>query len=223
MNTLATIELNPPGGQVQASIIWLHGLGADANDFVSVVSQFQWADQRRVRFIFPNAPMRAITVNGGMKMRGWYDIAGFEIAQKEDLIGVRASQAALHQLIDQEIQRGVPAHRIILAGFSQGAAMSLYTGLRYPERLGGIIALSGYLLFSTQLIHERHLANQTLPIFIAHGLLDPVVPMALGQACQQQLAHLGYGVNWHTYPMPHSVLPEEIEDIRIFLETIIPL
>lgn len=218
--SLATIDLNPSGDLPTASVIWLHGLGADANDFVPIVEQFDLLDQYKVRFVFPHAPMRNITVNGGMRMSGWYDIAELDISRKEDVAGIQESADLLGLLIEREQASGIPYDRIMLAGFSQGGALSLHTGLRYPQRLGGIIALSCYLPLANTFVAERHLANQNIPIFMAHGLFDPVVPLMLGQRSKADLEACGYKVNWHTYSMPHTVIPEEIEAIGQFLEHI---
>lgn len=218
---LATIDVNPGGEDPEASVIWLHGLGADGSDFVPIVEQFGLAEYCKVRFVFPHAPVRPITVNNGMSMRGWYDIFALDLSRREDLQGIQASFKLLELLIEREIGLGVPTHRIILAGFSQGGAMALYTGLRYPKPLGGIIALSTYLLIADQFAKERHPVNQTIPIFIAHGLFDPIVPLILGETCRQQLKGLGHSVEWHSYPMPHSVIPEEIQDIGGFLKKIL--
>ncbi len=215
--SLATIDLNPSGDQPKTSVIWLHGLGADANDFVPIVEQFDLLNQYKVRFVFPSAPMRNITVNGGMRMRGWYDIAELDLARREDALGIQDSAYLLGLLIEREKALGIPYEHIILAGFSQGGALALHTGLRYPQPLGGIIALSCYLPLSKTFLEERNTANQRTPIFMAHGLFDPIVPLVMGELARNQLEELNYKVSWKTYPMPHTVLPEEIEDIGQFL------
>lgn len=217
----ATIDLNPSGNKAEASVIWLHGLGADGNDFVPIVEQFDLLDKYRVRFVFPHAPMRSITVNGGMRMRGWYDIAGLDIAQKEDSIGVRDSTQLINMLIEREESLGIVSNKIVLAGFSQGGAIALFAGLRFPRPLAGIMALSTYMPLSQTFQQERNTTNQTTPIFIAHGIFDPIVPLMLGQQAKEQLEGLGYTVNWHSYAMPHTVIPEEIEDIGNFLQKIL--
>lgn len=219
-DNLATIDLNPAGDHPVASVIWLHGLGADANDFVPIVEQFDLLNQHKVRFVFPHAPLRNITVNDGMRMRGWYDIRELDIASKEDTSGIQDSDRLLRMLIEREKGLGIPYEHIVLAGFSQGGALSLYTGLRYPQTLGGIIALSAYLPLMNSLSEERHLCNQFVPIFMAHGLFDPIVPLSLGQNTKIQLESLGYPIQWHSYPMPHTVIPEEIADIGKFLLSI---
>lgn len=221
MNTIpATIDLNPLGGHPEASVIWMHGLGADGNDFVPIVERFQ-SLQSKVRFVFPHAPMQSVTVNGGMRMRAWYDIATLEISRNEDDEGIKASARLIDLLIKREQELGVASNRIILAGFSQGGAMALHTGLRYPEPLAGIIALSGYLPLPNTLVGERDLVNQNTPIFMAHGLFDTIVPIMLAQMSREQLEKLGYNIDWFTYPMAHAVVPEEIDDIYYFLRRIL--
>lgn len=222
MNTTpATIDLNPKGNEPIASVIWLHGLGADANDFVPIVEQFELLNINNVRFVFPHAPIRTITINNGMQMRGWYDIYELSLSAREDLEGIESSAKLIHSLIEREIDLNIPSHRIILAGFSQGGAISLYTGLRYPKPLGGIIALSSYLLNPSMLEEQKNKVNESIPIFMAHGLFDPIVPFGLGEMAKQKLLTLGYGVEWHSYPMPHTVVPEEIQDIGRFLKKFI--
>ncbi|MEZ5462650.1 alpha/beta hydrolase [Dokdonella sp.] len=202
------------GRNPQFAVIWLHGLGADGNDFVSMVPEIVAADWPTARFVFPHAPRRPITVNGGMTMRAWYDITGMEIAQRQDETGIRQSITQVEALIAREVERGIPAAKIILAGFSQGAAMSISTGLRHAERLAGVIALSGYLPLERQLETERSAANADVPIFMGHGSLDPVVPQTLGMLSRDFLRSLGYSVDWHSYAMAHQVCMEEIADLR---------
>jgi len=217
----ATIDLNPSGGQAQASVIWMHGLGADGNDFVPMIEQFKQLKNQKVRFVFPHAPIRPVTVNGGMKMRAWYDIAELDLSRQEDMIGIKESEKRIHLLIEREESLSIASNKIVLAGFSQGGAMALYAGLRFPKPLAGIIALSCYLPSPISFAAERHSKNQNTPIFMAHGLFDPVVPLMLGQMSKDQLEGLGYPVDWHSYSMPHSVLPEEIKDIDEFLQRIL--
>lgn len=217
----ATIDLNPSGVQAEASVIWLHGLGADGNDFVPITEQFELLKQHKVRFVFPHAPVRSITINGGMKMRAWYDIFALDLSRKEDVEGIQLSADLIEALIEREISLNIPSQSIFLAGFSQGGAMALYTGLRYNKPLGGIISLSAYLPLADSLSNERQAINQSIPIFMAHGLFDPIVPLMLGEMCRQQLMGLGYAVEWHAYSMPHSVLPEEIQDIGLFLKKLL--
>ncbi len=197
------------------SIIWLHGLGADGEDFVPV------ADEMRlpvaVRYIFPHAPMQPVTINGGFIMRAWYDIVAADIGSQQDEPGIRATQAAIEALIAGERARGIPANNIYLAGFSQGGAIVLHTGLRHPERLGGILALSTYLPLAATLDAEAHAANRDVPIFMAHGRSDPIVPYALGAQSRDQLQQQGWQIDWHEYAMPHSVCPQEIVDLERWL------
>lgn len=221
MNTIpATIDLNPSGGHPNASVIWMHGLGADGNDFVPIVERFT-SLQSTVRFVFPHAPVRSVTVNGGMQMRAWYDILGWDISSDEDAEGLQDSARLIDLLIKREQALGIATHRIVLAGFSQGGAMALYTGLRYPETLAGIIALSSYLPVQDRFANERHTANQNTPIFMAHGLFDTVVPLIFDQVSKKQLQAFGYKIDSFTYPMEHAVVPEEIEAIHHFLERIL--
>jgi phospholipase/carboxylesterase len=203
-------------------VIWLHGLGADCHDFEPLVPEIVSRRERAWRFIFPNAPVRPVTINGGMSMRAWYDILGFDRRTVEDTAGFRDTDAAIGALIARQIELGIPAGRIVLAGFSQGGAVSLYTGLRYPERLAGILALSCYLPLAGSLAAERAPANAGVPIFMAHGLDDGVLPIAMGLDSREALRPLGYAVEWHQYRMAHSVSQPEVADIREFLFRILP-
>ena len=207
-----TLEI---GKQPQHSIIWLHGLGADGEDFVPVAEDMNLP--LAVRYIFPHAPKQPVTINGGFIMRAWYDIAGASIAARQDETGIRASQAAIEALIAQEKLRGIATENIYLAGFSQGGAIALHTGLRHASRLGGILALSTYLPLVETLSHEVSAATGRMPVFMAHGRDDPVVPYALGKASAEELSRLGYPLEWHEYAMPHSVCMEEIRDIEAWL------
>ncbi len=200
-----------------ASIIVLHGLGADGNDFVPFADEIDLRSRGDVRWIFPHAPTMPVTINGGYVMRAWYDILGMELVRREDEAGLRRSQAAVQALIDNERARGIPAHRIVLAGFSQGCAMTLLTGLRSPERLAGLAGMSGYLPLAGTLAAQRSAANAGLPIFLAHGRADPVVPYDRGVASRDVLVALGYPVEWHEYDMQHSVCGQEIVDLRNWL------
>ncbi|HOX71490.1 MAG: carboxylesterase [Dokdonella sp.] len=202
------------GPNPRFAVIWLHGLGADGNDFGPIVPELVARDWPPIRFVFPHAPRRAITINGGMPMRAWYDITGMEIAQRQDETGIRASIVELEALIAREVERGIPESRILLIGFSQGAAMVLSGGLRHARRLAGIAALSGYLPLDQKLITERSPANADVPIFIGHGSVDPVVPQMLGMLARDFLRGLGYTIDWHGYPMAHQVCAEEIADLR---------
>jgi phospholipase/carboxylesterase len=202
------------------SVIWLHGLGADGNDFVPIVQELS-LPPLGIRFVFPHAPMRAVTINGGFVMRAWYDITGQDIAKKEDEAGLRQSQKSIEELIAKEESRGVPSGRIVLAGFSQGGVISLQTGLRQPKRLAGVMSLSAYLPLATTIAKERNAANNGVPIFLGHGTSDNVVPLTLGTASRDQLIKLGYDIDWHQYPMPHSVCPEELADISAWLTRVL--
>jgi phospholipase/carboxylesterase len=204
-----------------ASIIWLHGLGASGDDFAAIVPELELADGPPIRFVFPHAPSIPVTINGGYVMPAWYDILGTPTQRIEDDAGIRRSALAVEALIARELARGVRPERIILAGFSQGSAMVLHTGLRYGQRLGGILALSGYLPLASSLAAERSQANQDIPIFMAHGLSDPMIVLSRAEASRDALQNLGYGVQWHTYPMPHSVHPAEIADIGQFLRLVL--
>ncbi len=217
---LECIEIET-GPNPRHAVIWLHGLGADGNDFAPIVPELQLGDLGPIRFVFPHAPMRPVTINNGMVMRAWYDIIGTDLVRREDEEGLRASQAAVETLIARENERGIPAERIVLAGFSQGCAMALQTGLRHPARLAGIVGLSGYLPLATMTAAERHSANDDTPIFLAHGTMDPVVVFERAQATLEALQSMGYDVRFKTYPMPHSVCLEEVRDIAGFLREII--
>lgn len=217
MNTLLqTVEIET-APQPKAAIIVLHGLGADGNDFVPICNELDLSSVGPVRYVFPHSPHRPVTVNGGMVMPAWYDIKGFGLVDQEDEAGLRQSQAQIAALIEREVARGIPPQRIVLMGFSQGCAMTLMTGLRYPARLAGLVCLSGYLPLASKLAAERHAANADVPIFMAHGRMDPVVQIARGTATRDALARLGYAVEWHEYPMQHSVCMEEVADLNAWL------
>jgi phospholipase/carboxylesterase len=203
----------------KASIIWLHGLGADGHDFEPVVPELGLPTSTAVRFIFPHAPVRPVTINGGARMRAWYDVTP---DGQQDTGGIRASQAHVEALIARERTRGISAGAIVLAGFSQGGAMTLQTSLRHPERLAGILALSAYLPLPDTLAQEASAANRDLPIFMAHGTQDPVIPLSWAKRSRDFLVGLGYAVQWHEYLMPHSVCGEEIADIARWLRHILP-
>jgi phospholipase/carboxylesterase len=202
------------GANPRHALIWLHGLGADGNDFVPIVPELVDPKWPPLRFVFPHAPVRPVTINGGMAMRAWYDIAGLEIAQRQDEAGMRASVELLDELIERECTRGVPAQNILLAGFSQGGAIVLSGGIRYAQRLGGIIALSTYLPMAEKTDAEASATNRAIAIFMAHGTLDPTIPHALGEMSRDYLKQRGYAVDWHAYPMAHQVCMEEIADLR---------
>ncbi|MEW6690313.1 MAG: alpha/beta fold hydrolase [Pseudomonadota bacterium] len=212
---LETIEVEI-GTRPGAAVIWLHGLGADGHDFEPVVPELGLPASRPVRFVFPHAPIRPVTINMGMRMRAWYDILQLG-GGPEDEAGIRASQGLLEELIAEEKKKGIPGDKIVLAGFSQGGAIALQTALRYPERLAGVLALSTYLPLSGFLQKEASAENRGLPIFMAHGSFDPMIPMDRAARSRDALQALGYKVEWHEYPMPHSVCAPEIADIAAFL------
>jgi phospholipase/carboxylesterase len=196
------------------AIVWLHGLGADGNDFAPIVPELVARGWPPLRFVFPHAPVRPVTINGGMPMRAWYDIKGAAIADRQDEPGMRASIAQLDALIAREGERGIPPAHVLVAGFSQGGAVALAGGTRHAAALGGIVALSTYLPLADKTAAERHPANADVPIFMAHGRHDPVVPLSLGEISRDALTTLGYAVDWHSYPMAHQVCAEEIADLR---------
>jgi phospholipase/carboxylesterase len=215
-NALLPALVIEPAQQASASVIWLHGLGADGHDFEPIVPELGLGDAA-VRFIFPHAPERPVTVNMGYVMRAWYDITAADLSQGQDEAGTRESEQLLQAWIEHEMEKGIPAQRIILAGFSQGGAIVLHTGLRYPQRLGGIMALSSYLPLADTVADEKHAANAEVPIFMAHGNEDPVIPLAFAEQSRDQLTALGHQVEWHEYSMPHSVCMEEVKAIGEWL------
>ena len=214
--TLETIELLT-SDKPDASVIWLHGLGADGHDFEGLVPELKLPDELAIRFIFPHAPSRPITLNNGYVMRGWYDISNLEFGHQEDIEGIQQSSLAIEQLIKQENKRGIPNQRIVLAGFSQGGAIVLHTALRYAEPLAGLMALSTYLPLKNSFESEINSANKNIPIFMAHGLQDDIVKYQYGIESRNILEKNNYSVEWHDYPMAHSVCIEEIKDIRDWL------
>lgn len=220
MELLPCIELET-SPQPSAAVIWLHGLGADGNDFVPIVPELDLAGCPGIRFVFPSAPSMAVTVNGGYVMPAWYDILGRDLVAREDANGIQASASAIVKLIEREASRGIAYENIVLAGFSQGCAMALQVGLRFPKKLAGIMALSGYLPLATSLPIEKHTANQNTPIFMAHGEYDPVVVLERAQASCALLEKLGYSVDWNEYPMEHSVNHAELVDISRFLKQVL--
>ncbi len=217
--TLPAIEIETKSKPSHA-VIWLHGLGADGNDFVPVVKELK-LPPLGIRFVFPHAPMRPVTINDGFVMRAWYDIAYQELAFKEDERGLRESQKLIEDLIARENARGIPSGRILLAGFSQGGVMTLQVGLRQPKRLAGLMALSSYLPMSPMVEVERNAASNTVPIFMGHGIADDIVPLALGTMSRDTLIKLDYPVEWHQYPMPHSVCAEELAHIGAWLKRVL--
>ena len=217
MKIIEHIELNT-GAEPKGSVIWMHGLGADCWDFVPVVKELGLPADLPLRFIFPQAPSRPITINNGQVMPGWYDISMGELQRKPDEAGVRQSQAAIEQLIAREIERGIATDKIILAGFSQGGAIALQTGLRSRHALGGIMALSTYLTLEDSLASEATIANANIAILMAHGTQDPLIPLSLAMSSRAIMEARGYKIEWREYPMPHSVCIEEIEDIGVWLQ-----
>ena len=203
------------------AIIWMHGLGADGNDFVPLVRELDLAGLPGIRFVFPHSETMPVTVNNGYVMRSWYDIVHSDLGRREDEAGLRKSQAQIEALIAREKARGIPARRIILAGVSQGCAMTLQTGLRHPETLAGMLCLSGYLPIAPTVAAERTEASLATPIFMGHGTADPVVPMARAMQSRELLQTLGYTIEWHDYPMQHSLCQQEVDDISAWLKKVI--
>jgi phospholipase/carboxylesterase len=217
---LEAVELET-GPSPRASVIWLHGLGADGHDFEPVVPGLGLPRSRPVRFVFPHAPMRPVTINNGFVMRAWYDVSNAGGQRREDEPGVRASHRGIAALIAREQERGVDPSRIALAGFSQGGAMALHVGVRHPERLAGVVALSCFLPLADTIAAEASPANRETPVWMAHGTQDPLVPVARGRHARDLLVSLGYGVRWHEYPIPHAVCAEEIEAVGRFLAEVL--
>jgi len=205
----------------QVAIIWMHGLGADGNDFVPLVRELDLSGLPGIRFVFPHANTMPVTINGGYVMRAWYDISGADLVRREDEAGLRASQAQVEALVAREKARGIPASRIVLAGFSQGCAMALQTGLRHPETLAGLLCLSGYLPLSSKLPTERSAQSLATPVFMAHGRADGVVPFARAEQSRGLLESMGYQVEWHDYMMQHSLCLEEVQDISAWLQKVL--
>ncbi|MCH8618982.1 alpha/beta hydrolase [Undibacterium sp. TS12] len=218
---LDTVELESKPNPTVA-IIWMHGLGADGNDFVPIVNELDLRECPGIRFIFPHAPAIPVTLNNGYVMPAWYDIFGTDLTRREDDAGLRTSQKSIEQLIARENARGIATDHIVLAGFSQGCAMALQTGLRHSEKLAGLLCLSGYLPLRDVIAAERHAANQGTPIFMAHGRIDPVVQIQRAEESREILKALGYQIEWHEYMMPHSVHPDEIRDIAAWLKKVLP-
>jgi len=205
----------------KAAVIWLHGLGADGNDFAGIVPELDLSECPPIRFVFPHAPAIPVTINGGYTMPAWYDILGTNLIDRQDAAGIQKSERAIIALIENEVARGISYQNIVLAGFSQGCAMALHTGLRLPHRLAGIMALSGYLPLADRFAAERNGANAKTPIFMAHGTQDPVVALQRGESSRDALAAMGHTVQWHSYPMQHSVHPRELADISAFLSQVL--
>lgn len=207
----------PAPGTHTATVVWLHGLGADGNDFVPIVGELGLPKDHGIKFVFPHAAVQPVTINNGMPMRAWYDILSLTRMERQDTAGTERSAQRIAGLLDAERAAGIASERLILAGFSQGCAMALHTGLRYPHRLGGLLALSGYLPLHTALAAEAAPANKDVPILMCHGQYDPVLPLVLGKSSAEILTAAGYPVDWREYPMQHQVCMEEIEDIGEFL------
>jgi len=220
MAQVETVEIET-GPRPTGSVIWLHGLGADGHDFEPIVPELVDRGERALRFIFPHAPIRPVTLNSKMPMRAWYDIVGFDRKASQDEKGIRATDNIVRELIRHENDRGIETGRIVLAGFSQGGAVALYSGVRYPEKLAGLMALSCYMLMASKLDTERSAANDMTSIFMAHGTFDPVVDLHHGEDTRKFLQAAGYTVDWHTYPMPHSVCAQEIADIAAWLRRVL--
>jgi phospholipase/carboxylesterase len=220
---LETIEIES-GDKPAAAVIWMHGLGADGNDFVPIVHELELSGAPAIRFVFPHAPMQPVSINNGHVMRAWYDVKWGDLegrSKQADEAGVRASQRAIEALIDREVSRGIVAEKILLAGFSQGGAIALHAGLRYSKKLAGVMALSTYLPLPESFPSEATEDNRTTPIFLAHGTQDNVVPYEMGLRSRQLLEQQGYDVEWHEYPMAHSVALEEINDIGVWLKKVL--
>ena len=220
MTALPCIEIETAPNPI-AAVIWLHGLGADGNDFVPIIPQLHLSDRPAIRFVFPSAQSMAVTINGGYVMPAWYDITGRDSNDREDIAGIHKSAIAISELIEREASRGVAYEKIVLAGFSQGCAMSLQVGLRFPHALAGIMALSGYLPLAKSLPLEKSEANNKTPIFMAHGVWDAVITPERAEASADILEKLGYQVDWNSYPMEHSLHPDELVDISRFLTMVL--
>lgn len=218
---LETVDVPSPL-PARSSVILMHGLGADGHDFESLVPELRLPEATAIRWVFPHAPVRPVTLNGGFRMRAWYDIAAIDGRAVEDEVGIRESADGLRALVRRERERGIPADRIVLAGFSQGGAMALFTALREPQRLAGVFALSTYLPLAPTLETEAHPANAAVSIFMAHGSFDPVVPLSIAETSRDRLRARGYEVDWRTYPMAHAVCPEEVADVRRWLLSVLP-
>lgn len=217
-DTLETVEAET-GPQPTAAVVWLHGLGADGHDFEPLVPELSWPGAPAIRYVFPHAPIRPVTINGGMPMRAWYDIVSLGSGRDHDQKGIADSVNHAARLVRRERERGIDAGRIVVAGFSQGGAIALQLALRYPEKLAGLIALSTYLLLEHRLAADAHEANHGLPVFLGHGTQDPMVPLQAGEQVAERLRRMGCAVEWHSYAMPHAVCPEEVADLAAWLRT----
>lgn len=213
---LETVEVET-GPRPSAAVLWLHGLGADGHDFEPLVPELNWPGAPDIRYVFPHAPLRPVTINGGMPMRAWYDIVSLGSGRDHDQQGIADSVNQAARLLRRERDRGIAADRIVVAGFSQGGAIALQLALRFPEKLAGLIALSTYLLLDRRMQADAHEANLGLPVFVGHGSQDPMVPCHLGEKVAERLRGMGYAVEWHSYVMPHSVCPQEVADLAAWL------
>lgn len=222
MTTVNDAVIIEPPEPADAAVIWLHGLGADGHDFEPIVPHLGVHNTRHIRFVFPHAPQIPVTINGGYVMRAWYDVVDADLRRRADEKGVRGSEQILRDYVAQELTQGIDSKRIVVAGFSQGGAIALHMGLRYPNPLAGILALSTYLPLPEAVSAQRHASNAAVPIFLAHGQYDPVIPFQAGENSRAQLESLGYSVEWHSYPMPHAVCPDEIMDIAVWLSAVLP-
>jgi phospholipase/carboxylesterase len=220
MDTLQFVEVNT-NKTPDSSVIWLHGLGADGHDFENLIADLRLPESVGIRFIFPHAPIQPVSINGGYPMRSWFDIYGLDKTSIQDEMGIRKSQQAIDRLIDQVIQSGIPSERIIIGGFSQGGALALHTALRFPKKLAGAVGLSTYLPLADSVATEAHTHNTTLPILLAHGTEDSIVPYHFGQISYQLLTNMGYSVTWHDYKMAHSVCHAEVQDISQWLQRVV--
>lgn len=219
---ISAVEINP-ATKPKTSVIWLHGLGADGYDFASIVQQLKLPEKLAMRFVFPHAPIRPVTLNGGYQMRAWFDVYDLDINAEQDENGIRETQKLMEQLIEDEISLGIISEAIVLAGFSQGASMALHTGLRYPQKLAGILALSGFLPLAELLESEQSSINKKISILMLHGEYDDVIPIEWAKLSRDGLIESGYTVDWKSYPMQHNVCPEEINDISKWLQNLFPI
>ncbi len=222
MADLQSIEIRPKSRQY-SSVIWMHGLGADGHDFEGIIPQLGLPPEHGIGFIFPNAPIQAVTINGGMKMRSWYDILEMSFERQVDQEGIYQSSVAIQQLIQKELDRGIASENILLAGFSQGGVIALHTALTYPYKLAGVLALSCYLPTLDRITTELSMENQSIPIFMAHGTMDSVIDIDMAKKALEGLKQLSYPISWHEYPMQHAVCHEEIKDFSAFIRSVLKI
>ena len=221
MTTTQEAVIIEPVSEHKASVIWLHGLGADGHDFESIVPELHLPESLGVRFVFPHAPVRPVTINGGMSMRAWYDVRNMDLRQQEDADSIKKSAGIINSLIDSEMAKGISSEKILIAGFSQGGAIALHTGLRYPSKLAGLLVLSAYLPLPDRLSDEASANNKPTSIMMCHGKFDPVIPEIAGKQSCDFLQQQGYKIKWHSYPMQHSVCLEEVRDISAWLQSLL--